>query len=201
MDHQEMQQEITIIKKMIEKTRRETAESGHFFIAIGIFSILCISIIRVLKFYNLYDLVLPTMIIMLIGNGLIGYVTIFRKEKKEKVRSYLKTICYSIWAACAIPMIIITFIFPYFGVLAGSQAGILSSLIMGIAVFSAGVIFESWFIIWSSFAWWAGALVMAFIKVIPQPFIMVIMIFIGWMMPGIILNKKYRSRSLENESR
>ncbi|MCJ7812272.1 hypothetical protein MUP95_02995 [bacterium] len=201
MNDQEVQKEIVIIKKMIEKTRRETAESGHFFMAIGIYSIICISAMGTLNFFNLYDLSQAVMIVMLAGDGLIGYITVFRKEKKEKVKSYLKTICYSIWAACAIPTIIIAFLFPYLGVISRSLVGVLSSLIMGIAVFSTGIIFESRIIIWSSLAWWAGALVMAFLKVIPQPFIMVIMIFIGWIMPGIILNKKYRSRSIGNESR
>ncbi|MBN2029299.1 hypothetical protein JW824_03545 [bacterium] len=200
MKHQEVEQEIAIIKKMIEKTRKETAESGHFFIAIGIFSICCIFLIGVANFYHLIHLELPLLLIMMIGNGLIGYITVFRREKKKKVHSYLKTICYSIWAACAVPAII-TFFLPYFGVIPGNLVGVFSTLIMGIAVFSTGVIFESKFIVWSSFVWWGGAMVMAFMKVIPQSFVMVAVIFVGWVMPGIILNRRYRNGSRTNESR
>ncbi len=200
MEHRAVEQEIAIIKRMIEKTRRETAESGHFFIAIGIFSICCIALLGLLNFYQFTNLELPIVIIMFVGNGLIGYITVFRKSKKEKVRSYLKTICYSIWAGCAIPAVIVFFL-PYFGVIPGNLVGIFSTLIMGIAVFSTGVIFESRFIIWSSFAWWAGALVMALVKVIPQSFVMVVVIFIGWVMPGIILNRRYRNGSQTDETR
>ena len=36
MDNNQIQQDISLIKEMIAKTRRDAADSGHFFIFLGI---------------------------------------------------------------------------------------------------------------------------------------------------------------------
>lgn len=195
MDNNQIQQEISIIKEMIEKTKKETAESGLFFIAIGLVSIFGTFIIGMLEYFNLNHLALPVMITMLIVNGIIGYFTISKQDKKEKVKSYHKTILYNVLFSFTVPAILIVFIFPLLKVYPWNVIPVLVSVLMGIMIFVTGVILEARFFLWSSSAWWAGALLMALVSGTPRIFIMITILLFGWIMPGLILNKQYKNRS------
>jgi hypothetical protein len=120
--------------------------------------------------------------------------------KQERAQSYPKVMCYSVWFACGVPAVIITFLFPILKVYPWNLTPVLTSLIVGIGVFSSGVIFESRPIIWCSIAWWAGAFAMAFVRGTPRMFIMMGVILLGWVLPGLILNREYRNRSLNDGS-
>jgi len=198
MDHNQIQQEISIIKSMIEKTRRETAESGHFLILIGIVSAVGTFAIGMFELFNLNQLDLPALIVMLLINGLIGYLVVANEEKKAK--SYTKTILYNVWFACSIPIIMIVFLFPLTKVYSFQLVPILISLIMGIIIFSAGVIYELRYIQWCSIVWWGGACLMAYIESQYKFLIMIAMILFGFVLPGIIFNRQYKNGSKNNEA-
>ena len=51
----------------------------------------------------------------------------------------------------------------------------------------------------SSFVWWVGAVAMAVLGDVSQMYIMMVVVFLGWVLPGIFLNRQYRKRSTENE--
>jgi hypothetical protein len=200
MNHDQIQQEISIIKAMIEKTRKETAESGHLFIFMGVTSALFVLVISLLELYQLNRWVLPAMIALTIINGFVGYVVVSKPAKEEKVTSYPKTVVLSLWVICGVTMLMITFLFPFLKVYPFRALGTLASLILGIAVFMTGVIYEMRFILWYSSAWWIGAILMA-ISESPYSFlIMIAVIIIGWVLPGFIINKKYKNGSKNNEA-
>ncbi len=200
MNHDQIQKEISIIKSMIEKTRRETAESGHLFIFIGIFSAIMVFVLGILGIYHLHHLNLPVLIILAVVNGIIGYYVAAKEGKTEKVKTYAKSLFYSIWFACSIPLIMMTFLFPFLKVYPFHAIPVLVSLIFGIALFLTGAVYELRFMIWFSLVWWGGACIMA-LNTSPYGFlIMIALILIGWVLPGFILNKKYKNRSKENES-
>lgn len=190
MNHDQIQQEISIIKSMIEKTRKETAESGHLFIFMGIAAAIFVLIISLLEIYRMSQLVLPAMIVLTIINGIIGYLVVAKAA--EKVKSYPKTVVTSLWAICGLTLLMMTFLFPFLKVYSFSALGTLVSMVLGIAVFMTGVIYEMRFIIWFSLTWWLGALLMALIESKFRFLIMIATIIIGWILPGIILNKRLK---------
>jgi hypothetical protein len=200
MTGNEIREELAIIKSMIEKARNETAESGHFFIWIGIFSIVAVFVINRLETWGKSTLVLPAFFVMLVVCGAIGYFTVSRNMKKAGARSYPNKICYSVWFACGVPAVIVTFVFPLLEVYPWNLVPILSSLLMGIAVFSSGIIFESAAIVWCALAWWGGSIAMVFIEGFNRMFVMMAIIALGWILPGIILNRRFRSRRDDDES-
>lgn len=200
MDHNQIQQEISIIKSMIEKTRRETAESGHLFIFMGIASAFFVLIISLLEIYKLNHLVIPAMIILTVLNGFVGYLVVSKPAKQEKVTSYPKTVVLCLWVICGVTLLMVTFLFPFLKVYPFSALGTLASLILGIAVFMTGVIYEMRFIVWYSSAWWIGAILMAIINSPYRFLIMIAVILIGWVWPGFIINKKYKNGSKNNEA-
>jgi len=191
MDPNQIQQEISIIKSMIEKTRRQTAESGHFLILIGILSAIGTFAIGIFELFNLNQFDLPTLVVLVVVNGFIGYLVVEKEQKKAK--SYAKTILYNVWFACSIPIIMVVFLFPLTKVYSFQLVPILVSLFTGIIIFSAGVIYELRYIRWCSIFWWGGACLMAYIESQYQFLIMIAMIIFGFILPGIIFNRQYKN--------
>jgi hypothetical protein len=199
MTGNEIKEELAIIRNMIEKARSETAESGHFFIWMGIFSMVMVFIIGSLESMGKGNLFLPILIAMLVACGIIGYLTVSRRMSKAGARSYPKTVCYSVWFACSVPIVMVTFVFPLLNIYAWNLLPILSTLFIGVAVFSSGVIFESKAIVSCSFAWWGGSVAMA-LMTSGRMYVMMAAIALGWILPGVILNRRYRNRRDDNES-
>ena len=197
MNHNQIQQEISIIKEMIDKTRRETAESGNLFIFIGLFSAVITLLIGLLEIYNLNHLVLPAIIIMSIGNGIVGYLI---ASKENKVETYPKTIFWKVWVVCGFTAVLIVFLFPFLNVYSFRAVPVLVSLIMGIALFISGIVYELKFIQVSSSAWFAGALLLSLTDSQYRFLIVVAVIIVGWIIPGFILNRRFRNGIGENES-
>ena len=92
MDQSNAQRNLQIIKDMIDKTRREAAENGHAFIFMGLASIIFVIVIMAIERLNGHQFVVPAMIGMTVLMGIIGYLIIGKPAKKEKVKSYPKTV-------------------------------------------------------------------------------------------------------------
>ena len=202
MNPNQVQQEIAIIKDMIGKSRREAAESGHFFIGIGLLGMISTPLVSLLESVHLNRLVVPLFVLMTLVSAGIGYLTVGMRLKKDRVQSYPKTICYQVLLACSIPALMILFLFPILRVYSWSLVPVLTSLIMGIMVFSAGAIFEIGPIRWCGVSWWLGALLIALSPARPwiRVPIMNLSILTGFVLPGVILNRKYRESAARNGS-
>jgi len=200
MNQNQAQQKIAIIRALLEKTRQDTAESGYFIISLGLFSMVAVLAVGLMERLHQEQFIVPVLLVVSVICGAGGYFAIVRQQRKAGVTSYSKTICYNVWLACAIPALLVTFLFPLLGVYPWRLVPALASLFMGIAVFSTGVIFEARFLIGSSAAWWGGAVLLVFLQGVPKMLIMLVVIFLGWVLPGMILNKKYRNRSTDHES-
>ncbi len=186
-----MQQDIEIIKQMIEKTRLATAETGWLLILIGILSAVATLIIGLLELYGFHHLVMPVVIGLALINAGIGYAVGLRESKKNGVKTYAKNIFWNLWMACGLGALLIVFLFPQIGLYQLKSVPALVSLIMGIAVFVTGTVFELRLIQLGSLAWWIGACVMAIIPGLYTFWVMVVVIILGWIVPGLILNKQY----------
>jgi len=197
---QQTQQEIKIIKDMIAKTRRETAESGNFFVAIGIFSMLMILMIGLLQKAHSSRWIIPALLVMVLGNMLIGFLFVKKATEKKGVWSYPKKICASIWIACGIPSLILIFVFPVYAIYPWSLVVVLTPLLMGMAVFACGVILESNLLAGSAFFWWIGGSAMAFIHGNMRLWVMMFIVLCGWILPGFALNRQVKKMRNTNES-
>jgi len=195
MNQNQIQQDISIIKQMIEKTKRETAESGHLFIFMGIATVLFVLIVGMLELFRLNHWILPAMIILTVVNGFIGFLVILKGDKKEKVKAYPKTVVLNLWIICGLTLVLLTFLFPFLNVYPFSALGIIASLILGIAVFMTGIIYEMRPILWLSSAWWIGAVLLALVESQFRFFILIASIIIVWIIPGFIINRQYKNGS------
>jgi hypothetical protein len=195
MNPEQIQQEISMIKEMIEKTRKETAESGHFLIFMGIAAVFFVLIVSLLEIFHLHAMVLPTMIILTLINAVIGGIIVNRGEKQEKVKSYPRTLVLTIWFISSMALVLYTFVFPFLNVFTFAALPVLVSVTAGIAMFMTGVIYELAYIRWLSAAWWISAVLTALTQNKYRFLIIIAAIIIGWILPGIILNRQYKNRS------
>ena len=204
MDQNHIQEELTIIKNMIDKTRRETSESGNFFIAIGIYGIISTFAIAAMEeIFKLYNYILPALIGNIVLAAAVAYFFISRAEKKEKVKTYAKTVFIDTFFACGITAIMIMFLFPITKVYPFHLIPVLISLVFGITAFVSGSIFELQSLKWCSIAWWGGACLMAYAeRGMLRAYIFMAIILFGWILPGLIMNRNYKNhkRSEENGS-
>jgi len=192
MEHQQIEQNISIIKEMIEKTRKETAQSGNFFIFIGIMSIALTLLILFLE--DQWEL--PIIAGMVVFSAIVGYLTVGREEKKQKVQTYAKTVFGSLWLACGLICISVIFLFPFLNAFPFQAVPVLTSLIVGIGLFTTGAVYQLPFVQWCSIAWWLGAILMSLAEAeLVRILIMDATIAIGFVLPGIIFNRKYKHRS------
>jgi hypothetical protein len=192
MDAQQAQQDISIIKQMIDQTRQKTAESGHLFISIGVVSAIMVIFIGLLEMYGLNTYVLPTIIILTLLNAGIGFYIASRKNANGNVHTYTKTIFWNTIMMCGFAAVLFVFVFPFLNIYPFSATPILTAVVLGIAVFLTGSLFEDKFIQWSGLFWWIGACLIALAEGPIDIFIMVTIIILGWIVPGIRLNKNYK---------
>ncbi len=192
MNQATAQQQLDVIRAMVDRSRRETAESGHFFIWIGVLSTLGVFVIRMLEVTGRGAAIIPTLAALTVGNGILAYVAIVRGRRNAGARSYASRVCYSVWLACGIAAILAALLLPLLGAVPWNLVPVLVALIIGVGVFSTGVILESGSLLWGSLAWWASAIAMAMIRGGDRAYIMAAAIVLGWILPGVALNRTYR---------
>ncbi len=182
---------------MIEKTKRSTVESGYFLISLGFFSALATLTIGLLELFHFQSYVMPVIILMALVNAFIGYFIVARESKNENVTTYSKILFWNIWMVCGFSALIIVFVLPFLNLYSFKAVPVLISLIMGIGLYVTGVILELRFIQWFSLVWWSGAILMAIIDTPYRFILMAVIILLGWVVPGLLLNRQYKFRGAQ----
>lgn len=203
MNHEQAQQGITIIKNMIEKSRRIIVASAPLFIGVGLFTITVIMAMQMFQRIGVSSLKIPLLIFMLLGNGLIGFYSLGHRHFKENVISHFLTAFFSLCGAVGVLALLIGFLFPMSSVYPYSFVPVISFTIMGIGFFVTGLIYELYelrFIMLYSFVWLTGGCLIAYIDGIPQLIVALSVVMLGFIMPGIVLNNNYNSRSASHEA-
>jgi len=203
MEYQRIQQELSIIKNMIEKTKKDAAESGSVFLFFGIAGIVYVLVVTIMEELHFFSWVLPAMISMTVLCGIAGYFVFAREDRKEKMTTWPKKINRTILFVCSMAMIITGFVFPLTKVYSWQLSPVFAALLFGIMLFTSGALYEFPFFYLSGLVSWTGACVMAYTLHSRFPVrgvTMIVILICGFIVPAVILNKKYKSRSLDNES-
>ncbi len=189
MTTEQMRQDLSVIKTMIEKTKKDVAESGSIFIFIGIGAIVFIlAVILAGMFFN--QLVIHTMIGLTAFMAIIGYFVVGRKEQKEKVKYYPKIVAHTIIVTCCVPGVLTGLIFPLTKVYSFHLAPLFAAIMFGIMQISLSVVYEIRYLLWAGLVSWIGACIIAYFPGYVSAATMIAILIIGFIIPGIILNKK-----------
>jgi hypothetical protein len=195
MNHSQIEQEISIIRDMIEKTRKDSSRFGNLLIFMGITAAFFVLAVSLLELSGRSRWVLPAMIGLTLLNGVVGFVIVRRMLAKEKVNTYPKSILLNVWTSCSMAMLLITFVLPLLKTVPFSAIGSLASVILGIAVYMTGVIHEMPSIQWCSLTWLVNAMLMTVVISKYRFLIMLAAIALGWILPGILINGLTEKRS------
>ncbi|PCH68688.1 MAG: hypothetical protein COC01_03295 [Bacteroidetes bacterium] len=181
---------LLIIQEMIQTAKSSFNENGFQFLlwgwvviiaGMGQYSLFMMGY----KEYSSYPwfLTLPAAIY----SGIYGY----RFEKKMKVKTHVDTIINYLWGGFMISLIL-TMVFC---VVNKVQVTSYILLLCGIGTFTTGGALKFKPLIWGGILFWAFAILAIVFNGIEQLLINSIAIFVGYLIPGYILRKKFKDEA------
>jgi hypothetical protein len=192
MDEQQAREEIRLIKEMVEKTRKATAQSGAIFIFWGFLIIVAIIITYVLAYFHKFQWIWVNWIVWAaIGWGYSAHYGI-RQERTRKTRTYAQMAVKHLSIACGAAYLLAAFVFPPLKVYSYNAISILVAFITGILIFMLGGIYEWNLLKWCGLLWWLGAAGMTFVPGDYRTLCLIPLIVFGYLVPGFILRSKYK---------
>jgi hypothetical protein len=192
MNQEEIRDEIRIIRSMIEKTRRATAESASLFIVWGVLISLALIgdfVLGCLKLYKWEWLNWA-------GISVLGwaYSVIYgiRRHKTAPVRTYAQNAGRHLYFACGAAFLLVGLAFPAIGVYSYEAITVLISAVTGVLFFVMGGIFEWPFLRAVGLGWWAGAIGLSFLGPEARTLVYTALFVAGYLVPVIILQARYK---------
>lgn len=187
MNPEDIRRELAVIRNMIDRTRKQTAESAPLFIYMGVAGAVFVLAVSWLELKGLFRLVRPVMIGLTVVNAVAGGLIVGRAIRRSGVTTYSGRVLISLWVACSAILLLITFVLPVLGTVPAGAIGVLAAMIFGIGMFMTGVICEMPRISRVSLVWPAAALAMAAVQSPWRIGIMIAAIAAGFILPGIWL--------------
>lgn len=195
MDQKTALEELQLIRKLIEETKKSVVYNGKDYIFWGI--LVVVGMMLTYTFHIMEAGINSFWIwIVLIP---IGWAFSFynRSKMKEKYPStYAGKLIGAVWGAAGISMTIIGFVGPSMGAINGSAISPILCIIMGSAYFVCGIILEVRWIKNLSFGWWLGGILLFYVRSIESLIIMASLMSFFQTIPGIIIYRKYKKDML-----
>ncbi len=194
MEARQAQEDIHLIKEMIEKTKKTAAKSGTYFILWTVVPILAILGMYILTLLKNYQWIWLNWVVFIAIGIIITAILEIRRESKENVKTYIQIAVFSVWKACGFAFILLGFIFPWLGLYSYPTIPVMMSMIAGIGVYATGGITEWNLLKWCGVLWWFGALLMVIVDHQYRMLLAIPLLIFGYLLPGIILNRNYRQK-------
>lgn len=193
MDEKQAKEEIQLIKTMLEKTKKATAESGTLFIVWGVLITLALVGNYVLAYFKKYDWEWLNWIVVTVAGWVYSVIYGIRKERLEPVRTYIQTAARHLYFACGTTFLLVGIVFPLFKVYPHEAIPVLIAAVSGVLFFVMGGIYEWPLLKWAGALWWIGAVGMSFTKNDSGRILVFTILFIAaYLVPSFILRAKYR---------
>ena len=164
VDEMDIREEIQIIRSMIEKTKRATAESAALFIVWGVLISLALIGNFVLGHLKLYEWEWLNWGGIAIIGWICSAVYGIRRKMTAPVRTYAQHAGSHLYVSCGAGFLLVGLIFPAIGVYSYEAITILISAVTGILFFAMSGIFEWPALKAIGLGWWAGAIGMSFLR-------------------------------------
>ena len=192
MDEQQAREEIRLIRDMLERTRRATAESGALFIFWGVWMILALVGNYALVSLHRYGWLWANWIFF----GALGWaVTVFyhvRRGRARPVKTYAQTASAYLSIASGIAFLLAAFILPVLGAYSYGLIPIIVALVSGIMMFGLGGIYQWPVLAAAGVLWWAGAMIMACVPGDWRGVVLIPLMILGYIVPGFVFRARFR---------
>jgi len=192
MNDQQAREDIQIIRTMLEKTKKTTAESGTIFIVWGILITLALIGNYVLAFLKKYEWEWINWVVFTAIGWIYSALYGMRKERREPVRTYAQTTARHLYIACGVGFLLVALVLPRLGIYSYEAITVLVAAVTGILFFVMGGIFE-WTLLKALGAfWWAGAVVISFFEGLDRTLAYTLFFVAGYLIPSFVFRAKYR---------
>lgn len=198
------QEELAFIRKVMTDSRDIIQEDGKMYLIWGIcMSIACGSVYFDAAFALHIHSEIIFMLAIVIGVGFS--IREGMQSKAAKPESFASRINGAIWAACGCAMIVVAMIMP---ILSGFKLTGLSpmyvspliSLILGIAYFICGTLYELKWMRYLALLWWLGAIGMFMMDSVAIMGVFALMLVALEVVPGFIFYRRARNATIVTAS-
>jgi len=199
MNNFQAKEEIKFIKEMIEKSKKNHAESWQFFLLWGVLVIMGIIGMHGLVLLKKFNLIWLNWILFMGIGVLIQIFLVLRRVQTQEVKTYVEQAVIHLSFACGMAFLFTGFILPMLKVYPYGVIPIMVSIVAGVIIFTFGGIHEWNFLKWCGVFWWLGALTMIFIHWHYRSLVVALLIIVGYLVPGFILHSQYQKNKKEND--
>ncbi|MBU0529524.1 hypothetical protein KKF86_07200 [bacterium] len=188
----EINNNLNVIKSMIEKTKTNTAESGSIFILWGWLVITASVLTYFFVCKEWFDRI-GYIWFLLMGFGVVATILLVNRHvNRKRVKTYSQLALSNLWFACGISFFIIAWIGLPLKVIPFESLYIIMAVIAGVGLFATSGILDWNMLRVSGTLWWVAAIVMMFIHWHFHTLIFALATIPGYLIPGYALNKKYK---------
>lgn len=191
MEPQQASSELSLIKKIMEDSRKINIDNGIHYIFWGVLVTIALLVNYVMLITKTYVEHIGFMwLILMVSGGIVDAIIGRRQSKTSRAETFAGKILASLWLASAVAM----FMFGFVGSAMKAYNPVFICPIiatsLGISYFTSGAIQQIKWLQYLSFGWWTGAIVLFAFPGIHTLLIFAIMLIIFQIIPGIILKRK-----------
>jgi len=201
MDAKQANEDIRMVREMIEKTKREASASGAVYLSWGILTAAAIGGMHLLAWMHHHRWIWINWILFM-GIGVVYTLVHFaRLDRRQKVKTHIQASLEVLWFACGSAFLIAGFVFPAAGLYPPEAISVLMALIAGIGLFVTGGIVEWKLLTWGGVAGFVGALGMLAVPVWTRSLLLLPVILLGYILPGAAMVRRERDRGEAHDRR
>jgi hypothetical protein len=201
MDSTQAELELSVIKKIMEDSRKAAHDNGWHYIFWG--ALVSISLVAnyilALMRINMKYAGLMWFIAMTTG-AIIGAIIERKDKNKRRAHTFAGKMLGSLWFASGISM----FIFGFVGTMTGAYNPVficpVVSTALGVAYYTSGALQQIKWLKNLSYGWWTGAVLLFIFPSVHTLLIFAVMMIVFQITPGIILNNNYKNQLMISEN-
>ncbi len=159
MEYQELSDEIRVIKQTIEKSRRRFADNGLHYIVWGVLT--AVACVLTYLFLAKPAYVGAIWAITYI-DGIAFSAIIISKKKRLGASNFLDKVVGSVWLATLVALIFLLAVATFSPYISVHIFPIFPSIMLAVAYFITGCVYEDNLLKWVAFCWLAAAIALSF---------------------------------------
>ena len=201
MESKQAELELSVIKKIMEDSRNIALNNGWHYILWGAVVSCALIANYIMALMRVENNSIGLMwFVLMISTAIAGSIYERRVSKRRPVQTFAGKLLSSLWFAGGIAM----FIFGFAGTVSGAYNPVyvcsVISTVLGVTYFVSGEIQQIKWLKWLSLGWWAGAVYTFFFGSVHTLLIFAFMLIFFQVIPGIVLNRKYKKEFAESVS-
>jgi hypothetical protein len=200
MEELNPQQEIRLIREMIERTKKVAAGSWQMLIIWGVVAVIGVASMYGLVALERYAWIWASWVFWVAVGIVLSFVYGSTLERRSGVRTYSQNAAAQLAQACGVAFLLTGFVFPLLKLYTWGLIPVMISLVAGIMIFGFGGLLEWPFLKWCGTFFWLGSLAMAFVHENYRGLLFVPLIIVGYITPALVLRSKYRKQDEAHES-